>query len=700
MKKNILRFFTLLMISVLLISSAFSIGVSAESSNYVAYESYTYWENISGEGRKLVRNKAMYNFKNTYTAEALGIMPFSELVDVCTDKQGYVYLLDSESRLIILDNNYNFLEEIIEIKGKENFSFNGAQNVYAHSDGTIYICDTQARRVLHIDMKGNLIDEYVKPDSPLIPEDFDFQPISIAVDSRGYVYVLCKGSYYGALLYSPDKTFIGFYGANDVTNGILGAIQSLFGRMFPNNEKKSKSEKTLPFSFNDIFIDGNDFIYTVTDSATLAQIKKLNPGAGNNILDSETVNFVDDEINHTYSENMQQRLVSVAVDEQGFIYALDSTYGRIYMYDSDCRMITAFGGGMGAGTQEGTFTAACALTLNDEDIIVCDKRNNSLTVFSRNNYGNKVKDLLALTLNGDYIEAKEGWQEILRQDKNLQVAYNGLARAYLAENNYSKAMDVAIEGYDRETYALAYKNQRQIWLSDNFIFIFGIAVLLIGIIAALIIISMKKKKTFIKNEELRLTFNTLIHPGISFETIKDKHKGSLAISFVILMIYYVTAVLKTLLGGFLFTEYDPVKFNSLWVFVQSMGLVILWIVSNVLICSLLDGKGTVKEIIVVTSYSIIPIIFERIIWTVLTNWLLPEEAAFLGILSVISILWTGLLLIIGMMRIHEYTFSKFIGTSALTLIGMAAIAFLLVLIGILLQQLGGFVSTVFTELLF
>jgi hypothetical protein len=701
MKRKLFRCFALLIMSVMLVTAISAVTVSAESSEYVPYESYTYWTNISGSGRKLVQNKTMYTVCRTVTAKDLGVESFTELVDICTDNSGSIYLLDSASRIVVLDKNYNYVKEITEIKGSEAYSFSGAQNVYVHTDGTVYICDTSNNRVLCCDADGSYIDKFTKPDSPLIPADFSFQPISVSADSRGYVYVLCKGSYYGALLYAPDKSFIGFYGANSVTNGILGAVQSLWKRMFPNNERSSKSTKTLPYSFNDIIVDSEDFVYTVTDSATKAQIKKLNPGAGNNILGSDSVNFADDEVNRTYlGYSMPQRFVSVATDENNFIYCLDAAYGRIYLYDSDCRMITAFGGGMGVGTQLGTFSSASALALNGDDVLVCDKVNNTLTVFACNSYGKKVKSLLNLTLKGNYLEAKQGWNEVLLEDKNLQVAYNGLARAYLAEKNYSAAMKTALDGYDRETYALAYKYQRKIWVSDNFFWIFGGAVLIIGAVLALIIISMKKKTAFIKNEELRLMFLTLVHPGISFETVKDKHKGSLKLSFGILILFYVTAVIREIAGGFLFTGYDPESFNSLWMFVQSMGLVVLWIASNVLVCQILEGNGTVREIIVVTSYSLMPIVFERIVWTALTNFLLPEESTFLGILSVISIIWAGLLLITGMMRIHEYSFGKFIGTTALTLAGMAAIAFLIVLVGILLQQLGGFAVTVVTELLY
>ena len=70
------------------------------------------------------------------------------------------------------------------------------------------------------------------PESHLIPSKFNYSPIRVAVDSRDYMYVASDGSYYGALLYAPDKSFTGFYGANDVTTGIASAIQNILERQF------------------------------------------------------------------------------------------------------------------------------------------------------------------------------------------------------------------------------------------------------------------------------------------------------------------------------------------------------------------------------------------------------------------------------------------------------------------------------------
>lgn len=722
MTKKILRCIVAVFFTMFLILGTVVTVFASESSQYVPFESYTYWNDITGSGRKLVYNRPMYETDKVLNAADMGVESITELVDICTDIYGNVYLLDTGSndytaKVIILNERYKLVKEITAVyREDEALAFTGARNIYVHTDKTLYICDTENARVLQCDLNGNFIDEYTLPDSPLIPTDFSYRPVKVVADSRGYVYILSEGSYYGALLYAPTdsakaKEFIGFYGANTITNGFLGAIQSLINRMFPNNEKKSNSSRALPFTFSDIVIDNNDFIYTATDAENKGQIKKLNPGAGNNILDSNEVNFIDDEVNRTFLETggaFKQQITGLEIDDNEFIYALDSQYGRVFVYDSECRMITAFGGGMGNGTQEGTFQTASAIALKDtkdengkvinDEILVSDKTNNTLTIFKRNDYGNMVMQFTKMTIDGDYLESKDGWEEILRKDKNLQVAYTGLARAYLAEGNYRQAMLISLEGYDRDTYALAYKYYRLGWVSDNFVWLFAIVLTLIAVIVVALIIISKKKITVFKNDEVKLALQTFIHPGVAFEEIKDKNKGSLIVSGVILTLFYVSAVVKVLWGGFLFTNYDPGTFNSLWVLVQSVGLVGLWVVANWLVTTLAGGKGKLKEIFIVTCYSLMPIIIERVIYIILTNFLLPTEGSFLGILSTVAMIYAGLLLTIGMLRIHDFTMTRFVGTSILTIIGMAAIIFLLILVGILLQQLGGFLMTVIIEL--
>lgn len=702
MLKKTVRFLAVFLIIACLASVAFSVSAATQ----VPFESYTYWEDI-GEERKAVYSRPMYQTEKVIDAFTLGIEAFDTINDVYSDAKN-IYILDNASRIVVLDREYNLVKEIGEIKDKDGNTYNykNAMSVYVHTDGTLFISDSDNARVLRADIDGNLIDTYKVPVSPLIPKDFVFKPLKSVMDSHGYLYVLSDGSYYGALLYAPDKSFTGFYGANDVTTGIVSALKGIMERVFPNNVKKGASKRKLPYSFVDIVIDSNDFIYTATGKTDKysreGQIKKLNPGTGNNILDSETVNFVDDKFNTTFDKDgkeIEQDIVGLDVTDNGFVFAVESQFGKVFLYDRSSRMLTSFGGGLGQGNQDGTFVAATALTLNGDDVVVSDKLKNTVTIFTPTEFGKKVMGLIDITLDGKYLEAEEGWREVIALDRNFQPAYSALARAELTKGNYKEAMELAKDGYDRETYALAFEFYRKDLLEDYFWVLF----LLVAVIAAAIIVFyfmvVKKGRRVIKNKQVRLLFSTIAHPFLTFEEIKEKKQGSIIIAAILVVLFYVTAVMQVLCGGFMFTMYDPASFNSLWVLVRSAGLVVLFVISNWMICTLMQGKGTMREISIVTSYSLLPIIVERLIHIVLTNVLLPTEAMFLTGLSAIGIGFSLFLLIVGLMKIHDFEMPRLIGTSVLSVGWMAVLVFLIILVGMLVQQIGGFALTVFLELI-
>lgn len=695
MKQKFRRFLALALCFVL----GSSLAVSAE----IPYESYTYWSDVS-EDRKEVYNHPMYEAGFTLSADALGIDNFEKIGDICTDSNDNLYILDSSSRVVVLNSSYEFIREIGLINGTE--SYTGAKGIYVYKDGTVYISDTEGHRVLHITSTGELIESITVPDSVLIPEDFEFRPTNVVIDDHEYLYVLSDGSFYGALMYSPEKSFLGFYGANTVTSTVSDVINNIIERIFPNNARKGNTAQRLPYCFVDLDIDDEGFIYTCngyTDDHSLqGQIRRLSPGTGSNIYGSEEENFVDTDKNKTYNDGAvsKQDILDIEVDSNGFVYGLESAFGKVFLYDNNCRVITVFGGGMGFGTQVGNFVTVTALALQEDGrkVLVSDGSTNMITVFEINAFGNKVKELSSLTFEGKYDNVKSGWQDIIEQDSNFQPAYSGLARASLNDGEYKEAMRLAKSGYDRETYAIAFEYVRQDFINKNFVIIFILIIAVVLAFIVLIVVSKKKKINFIRNKNLQFMLSTMIHPSNNFTDLKEKGIGSVGLSVVTVIIFYIVTVLQTLAGGFLFSIYDASSFNSIWVLIRSIGLVVLWIVADWMVCTLLGGKGKLKEIIIVTCYSLWPLIFEKCLRLLLTNVLLPSEASFLSILDTVAIIYFIIMMVIGLLRIHDFSMSRLIGTSALAILGMAAIIFLVIMVVILFQQFWGFIVTLITEL--
>lgn len=713
MKSSFVKFLIKVLSAATVLSLCLSFPIGASSvieTGEIPFESYTYWNDM-GKTAKAVPMRPIYETETVIDAFSLGVQPFKKLTDVCTDKEGKIYLLDGDgSCLYILNSDYSTASVISSvISGDEKLDFQKAKGVYVDDNFQIFIADTENARVLKIDRKGELLSELKKPESDQIPEDFEFRPIKIATDNSDNLYVLSDGSFYGAMMFNSQGEFLSFYGANKVASGVKEVFENLYNRIFMNNEKRASLTKQLPYQFTDLYADSLGFIYTTTgqtnafSSNDKGQIKRLNPG-GYNVLFSEDVSFGDQEsikvITKDGSETRNKDLLSLAVDKDGFVYALDSIYGRVFVYDSDNQLLGVFGGGVGSGTQKGSFYSPCAIELYGDKVFVCDTLKNTLTVFSITPYGSALKKARALTLAGEYAASKPLWQEVLKQDKNSQLAYTGLAFAYLEEDNRTLAEEYAKTGLNREVYEQVFKTNRTAFLRENFALVFaGIALGMVLLIGMLVVLK-KKGLLKIKNPALRATLSVLPHPVATFGEIKEKQLSSPLICFAVLGIYFVLSVLETTTGGFLFTTYDPAEFNSLLVLFRTVVLVALWTLVNYAVCTLMGGKGRIKEIFTVASLSVLPLIIYSVLFIILSNILVPDEATILSAVQTIALIYAGFILIVGTMRIHDYSLGEFVKTAVITVFGMAVIVFLVFIVVSLVQQFGGFIVTVFTELVY
>lgn len=715
MKKNNVRFISVLLALILLIGiiPVSAIGIYKETSD-VPYDTLTYWEHANVSANDAVRAVGMYDYyKTLYNEDMVGVDILS-YSDVSIDDNDNIYILDGDSSKIhVLDANYNFVKtigEITDTASGEVYNYKGAQGIVVSSENVIYICDTENGRVILLDSDGNFKSLLYLPESTLIPSDFEYRPQKIAVDSSNYIYVLSEGSYYGAILYSPKGDFLGFYGANTVKATVLDVIASLWEKITTTDAKKEVSAKELPFQFTDLYVDKQDFIYTATGRTAkvveTGQIKRLSPG-GLNILESDSVTFGLHEPIHLRSDGRYPDIAGLAVSNDNYIYSYDVSTGYISIFDNDCRMLNTFGGGAAnyisnaAGVQDGTFQAISALDVtSDKDIVVLDKTKKCITIFKINEYGSLLMEANTLTINGDYEAAFPLWEEILTIDRCSQIAYSGIAKTYYAAGDYANAMKFAQMGYDYDTYSLSYDFVRRSFIEKN-IYLFA-AIILVVVVALVLFIMYKRKKNLvlIKNRELKLLSRVMLHPSEVITEIKEKKRGSVLIGFILIVLYYVTATIKETNSGFLFKNPTNTSFNSLLVLLQTFGIVVLWTICNWAVCTLQEGKGKMREIFIVTSYSILPLIISNIVYTVASNVILESEASFLTIFVTVMQLFTAFILITGTIIIHDYTFGRFVGTSIMSILGILIVVFLGIVIVILVQQVAMFVGTVYREFVY
>ncbi len=708
MKKLALRLLLCVVLLGLLVSpvAATALPTNSTGTQEVPYETYTYWKEFGAAEKTEVYCKPMYEVKTVISANSLSLPLFTEITDVCTDENGDVYILDSGAgKVYVTDKNYQLAAVVDKVVyNGETLTFEDAGGIFA-KNGTIYIADTKGERVIITDRTGKVSMLLTSPESKLIPEDFTYKPIKLTVDTRDYIYVSCDGSYYGALVYNPDIEFVGFYGANPVPATALDVISNLFNRLFSNDTKRSQQTLSLPYQFVDLVAGPNDFIYTATGragelSSGVGQVSVMNPG-GNDVLGQQAFNFADISVGMYNRFGQTQNIVGIDVDKDGFFYLIDQTYGRVFWYDEECNLLCVFGGGLANGTngfQDGTSALAKAVALNGTDVLVCDAQRNKVTVFRITEYGELVRNTQLLTLDDNYEQTIEPWEEVIRQDQNSQLAYRGLAKAYYNAEDNQKASNYAELGADRDIYAKAFTKIRTVFFEKHFALVF-IGVLVLA--AALIAYAVFKRKTgfqLIKNAKVRVVTDSLMHPVESFRLVKEKQMGSVGIALVLLLIFYILSAIKDTAAGFAFNKFDAASYNSFFVLLSTVGLVVLWTVANWLVCVLLGGIGKLKEIFIVTCYSLVPMIFSTGIGLLFTFILTPDEYVFVTIFQGVCVIYTAFMLILGIMKIHDFEFGRFLGTTILTVISMLIILFLLFLIILLAQQVWSWVYTVFIEI--
>lgn len=698
-------------ISLLLLAGVMAGSVSAGSA--LPAESFTHWDLANGQ-KKAVYMRDVYEPVMKIDARSLGLEdPFYEIRDIDCDNRGNTYLLSDDGRFLSIDIEGKLIKEweITDSTGAA-MDFSGARGIYTPTPDEVFIADTLNNRVLWCDGTGRLIREIGTPQTELLPSDFVFNPVKVERDSKGFLYVISEGAYYGAILYDAEGRFSGFYGANTVRSSALSTISYLWDLLLQNDVKRGKAVKTLPYQFVDICIGPRDFVYTCTgltgDGGKTGQIRMLSPGGTNilykqlwngNRISADSFNFGETDYVKRQNKEVRQNFIEIQADADSFIYALDQTYGLIYLYDTDCNLITAFGGGRDTGSQLGVFSRPCAMALSEDRILIADSLLNTITVFEKTDYGKMLLKAQKLTLNADYEASASLWEDVLSQDANNRLALRGLGKAAYSRGDYAAAMMFAEQGMDSVTYSQALEKAQSDFISRNFTWLFLAVLAAIGATAFLLVLSVKRRMILIPQERVRILVGAVAHPFKSAQEIKYNHKGSLFLAAVMTVLFYLSSVAAATWSNFRYTSFDSAVYNSLFQLLQTAGLIVLWTMANWSISVLQQGKGKLKEVFIITAYSTLPLVIYNLLATILSHCLSSPNSSLLSGLHLVALILTGILLAVGLITIHEFSFARVLFTAVLSILFMFLIVFILFMIGMLLSQFWTFIATVFMEAL-
>lgn len=198
--------------------------------------------------------------------------------------------------------------------------------------------------------------------------------------------------------------------------------------------------------------------------------------------------------------------------------------------------------------------------------------------------------------------------------------------------------------------------------------------------------------------QIKFALHILTHPFDGFWDMKHEKKGSLAVSLSFVALWILTNILEKQQMGYLFNISYGVPVRAGSEIISILVIFILFVVANWSVTTLMDGKGTAKDIIMLFGYSALPIFLVRVPVILFSKAATYGEGAYINFLFTFSMIWFVVLLFFGMITIHEYTLGKGIFTALITLLAMGIIVFISVILWNLLMQMVNFLAALYKEL--
>jgi len=199
---------------------------------------------------------------------------------------------------------------------------------------------------------------------------------------------------------------------------------------------------------------------------------------------------------------------------------------------------------------------------------------------------------------------------------------------------------------------------------------------------------------------LKYATYTMFHPFDGFWDLTHEKRGSMAAANTIVVAVLITRLLSLEHTSFLFNNVYWPEVNILQQCLSVLLPLVIFVLGNWGLTTLFEGKGTLKDVYMGTCYALAPFVLLQLPMIVLSNWITVDEAAFYSVLNMVSLVWSGGLILCAMMQIHDYGLGKTLLFIVMTIFAMAVIVFLLLLFFTLIGDGVGYFTSIYKEITF
>jgi sugar lactone lactonase YvrE len=627
-----------------------------------------------------------YPTQDAYTPLDEIDLPLSSPEEMFLTPDGVLYIADTgNGRILRLGADFQIAAEFGE------GILQSPTGLFVDEAGTLYIADAGKNTIVILDANGNLLNEFGRPSEPLFGKRREFLPRKITVDVRKNMYIVSEGSVDGLVMMDTDGHFVGYFGANQADMSLKMILQ----RLFLTDEQLEQFIKNEAASPSNVTIDYQSLIYTITAGTERNKsIRKFNI-AGKNLFD--------------YGIFGSFTFRDIDTSEDGLILTVDST-GTIYEYDLNGTLLFVFGTQDRGDQRLGLLSNPVAIARSGDYLYVLDKGKNAVVMYQVTDFGRKVHEGVRLYMDGFYAEARPYFEEVLTYDGLLLMPYQAIADAYYKEEDFPNALRNYRYAEDRDGYSETFWELRNVILQQHLGSALG--VLFFGWIGWGIFTRLERRRRWLDPlrrwwhniqkihlvDDFVFMFRFIKQPADSFYYIKHSLRGSLLFAFLIYASVVAVRVIALYLTGFVFSPYSTSwQIQPETEVINTVVAFVLWVTANYLIATISDGEGRLRDVIIGSAYSLFPFVLFGLPIILLSNLLTLNEAFIYTFSNQVIWFWIGLMLVIMVKEIHNFSFSETVRNILVTLFTMALFLLTAYILYVLFNQLYEFILAVIQE---
>ncbi len=603
--------------------------------------------------------------------------------DLFLDENDNLFIADEGNKRVVMCTSEG---DLIRIFGEKKFK--QPSGLYVRG-GKLYAADPKLKQVLVFDVEtGEIVFTLEHPGTPLYGVKAKFEPLNVAVDAGGGMYVISKGNTNGIAQFAQDGTFLGYFGANDTNLSLMEKLK----RLTYTDEQLQQLKRVIPATPTSLDMDASGLIYTVTTG--VQGLKRLNM-AGLNIMEETQWGF--------------DNPADLAVGAQENIFIVNDV-GYIMEYTRDGRVLFYFGGQDQDRTRTGLFVNAVAIDVDSQgNLYVLDRDKALVQRFAVTDYANTVHQALALYQEGRYAESREPWEQVLQLNSMFDYAHMGLGRAYYKLEMYEEALGASRKGGDKEGYSDSWWEVRNVFLQGGIMWMIG-GVMLLAVLCGIwkrLKAKCRPVQAFVaaKNRffdrrllrEIRFLIYFPRNPADAYYGVKKEGKVSILsatlLYIAVILIYIVTKYMT----GFLFKTVPDGTYEVGMDLALLIGGITLFLTACNLICSIRDGEGTFRQMYCGFAYALGPYILLKPVSFALSFVLTYNEAFLISLVEIIALGLCLMLVVMMVKELQNYTFRETFAALLLTLFTMLMIVIALVIAAALFAQLWEFISAIWKE---